>query len=446
MKKGKKKFPIGIENFEKLRTEDFYYIDKTAMIKELLENWGEVNLFTRPRRFGKSLNMSMLKCFFDLDTDKSIFDGLKISQERELCETYMGKFPVISVSLKGIEAGDYETARAMAVKTVNEEASRRQYLLQSEKLTPYDKDLFAGLLDRKMDDATLFGSLRELSRLLHRHYGKKTVILIDEYDVPLAKAFAQGYYEQMILLVRSLFHQALKTNENLQMAVLTGCMRISKESIFTGLNNLRVLSIADVEFDEYFGFTDTEVEELLEYYDLSGNYNSVKEWYDGYQFGNVGVYCPWDVICHCSRLRTDKEIPPQNYWSNTSSNDAVRRFIQGADTGSMRREIERLIAGETICKEIHQELTYQDMYSSVDNLWSVLFTTGYLTQRGKPEGRSFSLAIPNMEIREIFTEQIMAFFKEDVRKNQGMAERFGEALQAGKAAEVENYIVVGCPS
>ncbi len=437
MEKRKLKFPIGIENFEKLRTEGFYYIDKTAMIKELLENWGEVNLFTRPRRFGKSLNMSMLKYFFDLNTDKSIFDGLKISQERELCQEYMGKFPVISVSLKGIDAGNYETARAMAVKTVNEEASRMQYLLESEKLTPYDKELFAGLLDRNMDDATLFGSLRELSRLLHMHYGKKTVILIDEYDVPLAKAFAQGYYDQMILLIRSLFHQALKTNENLQMAVLTGCMRISKESIFIGLNNLRVLSIADVRFDEYFGFTDWEVKELLEYYGFSDYYAEVKEWYDGYQFGGVEVYCPWDVINYCDAIRADKTAKPQNYWSNTSSNDAVRRFIQSADTGSTKREIERLIAGETICKEIHQELTYQDMYSSVDNLWSVLFTTGYLTQRGKPEGRSFSLAIPNMEIREIFTEQIMAFFKEDVRRNKGMAERFGTALEKGEAAEAE---------
>ncbi len=437
MEKRKLKLPIGIENFEKLRTEGFYYIDKTAMIKKLLENWGEVNLFTRPRRFGKSLNMSMLKYFFDLNTDKSIFDGLKISQERELCQEYMGKFPVISVSLKGIDAGNYVTARAMAVKTVNEEASRMQYLLESEKLTPYDKELFAGLLDRNMDDATLFGSLRELSRLLHMHYGKKTVILIDEYDVPLAKAFAQGYYDQMLLLIRSLFQQALKTNENLQMAVLTGCMRISKESIFTGLNNLRVLSIADVRFDEYFGFTDWEVKELLEYYGFSDYYAEVKEWYDGYQFGGAEVYCPWDVINYCDAIRADKTAKPQNYWSNTSSNDAVRRFIQSADTGSTKREIERLIAGETICKEIHQELTYQDMYSSVDNLWSVLFTTGYLTQRGKPEGRSFSLTIPNMEIREIFTEQIMAFFKEDVRRNKGMAERFGAALENGEAAEVE---------
>lgn len=293
MKESKKKLPIGIEDFKKIRTEGFYYVDKTGFILELLENWGEVNLFTRPRRFGKSLNMSMLKYFFEWNTDKSVFDGLKVSKETSLIEAYMGKFPVISVSLKGIDAGSYETARAMAVSMINEEASRMQYLLKSEKLTPYDKQRFARLLKSDMDDAALFGSLRELSRLLREHCGKKAVILIDEYDVPLAKAFAQGYYEQMILLIRSMFQQALKTNENMQMAVLTGCMRISKESIFTGLNNLRVLTAADVRFDEYFGFTDDEVRELLAYYNLSEHYGAVKEWYDGYQFGSVEIYCPW---------------------------------------------------------------------------------------------------------------------------------------------------------
>ena len=437
MEMRKKKLPIGIEDFQEIRTEGFYYVDKTEMIRELLENWAKVNLFTRPRRFGKSLNMSMLKYFFDLNTDKSIFDGLKISEATALCEEYMGKFPVISVSLKGINAGNYETARAMAVWTINEEASRMQYLLESDRLTQYDKEKFSDLLSRKMDDATLFGSLRELSGLLRKHYGQKVVILLDEYDVPLAKAFSQGYYEQMIVLIRNLFEQTLKTNENLQFAVLTGCMRISKESIFTGLNNLRVLSIADVEFDEHFGFTDGEVRTLLDYYGLSGSYDAVKEWYDGYQFGDVGVYCPWDVICHCSKLRADMEAQPQNYWSNTSSNDAVKRFIQQADMEPTKQEIERLIAGETIKKEIHQELTYQDMYSSIENLWSVLFTTGYLTQRGKPEKKLFSLAIPNMEIREIFTEQIMTLFKEDIRKNRETVDDFCRALQEGNAEEVE---------
>lgn len=435
----RKRLPIGIEDYKEIRTEGFYYVDKTGLIQELLENWGKVNLFTRPRRFGKSLNMSMLKYFFDLNSDPLLFDGLKISDETELCEAYMGKFPVISISLKGINAASYEKALEMAELMIQREARRFQYLMESERLTLRDKETFDRLLDKDIKEGTLCYSLKVLSDLLFKHHGRKAVILIDEYDVPLAKAFEQGYYDQMVIFIRNLFEQALKTNESLEFAVLTGCMRISKESIFTGLNNLRVLSIADVEFDEYFGFTDTEVRELLEYYGISGNYDAVKEWYDGYQFGNVGVYCPWDVICHCSKLLADSEAQPQNYWSNTSSNDAVKRFIQQADTGSTKQEIERLIAGETIRKDIHQELTYQDMYSSIDNIWSVLFTTGYLTQREKPDKKSFCLAIPNMEIREIFTEQIMTLFKEEVRKNRENVDAFCHALQEGDAAEVEKW-------
>lgn len=437
METKKKRLPIGIENFEKLRTEDFYYVDKTMLIKELLDQWAEVTLFTRPRRFGKSLNMSMLKCFFEVNTDKTLFEGLKISEETELCETYMGKFPVISISLKGINATSYDKALEMAAPMFQYEVGKFQYLLDSEKLSTHDKEVYKGLLSDTKDEGRMCYSFKVLSALLYKHHGRKAIILIDEYDVPLAKAHDQGYYDKMSAFIRNLFEQTLKTNENLQFAVLTGCMRVSKESIFTGLNNLRVLSITDVEFDEYFGFTDREVRDLLEYYEVSDSYDAMKDWYDGYQFGNVGVYCPWDVICHCSKLRINKDIQPQNYWSNTSSNDAVRRFIQGADTGSTKQEIERLIAGESIRKEIHQELTYQDMYSSIDNLWSVLLTTGYLTQRGKQEGRNFCLAIPNMEIREIFTEQIMTFFKEDVRNNREMAERFCIALQKGDAKEVE---------
>ena len=433
----RKMLPIGIENFEEIRTEGFYYVDKTGMIKELLENWGKVNLFTRPRRFGKSLNMSMLKYFFDVNSDPALFDGLKISEEKELCERYMGKFPVISVSLKGLNAISYEKALEMAVPVLQGEIRRFQYLLESERLTQRDKEAYDRLLDADVSEGALCNSLKVLSELLFKHHGEKTVILIDEYDVPLAKAFEQGYYEQMVVFIRNLFEQTLKTNESLQLAMLTGCMRISKESIFTGLNNLRVLTIADVEFEEHFGFTDAEVRELLEYYGISGNYSAVKEWYDGYQFGSVDVYCPWDVICHCGKLRADSEAQPQNYWSNTSSNDAVRRFIQQADTGAVKQEIEKLVAGETVRKEIRQELTYQDMYSTVDNIWSVLFTTGYLTQRGKPDKKTFCLAIPNMEIREIYTEQIMALFKEDVRSNRADTEAFCRALQDGDAAEVE---------
>lgn len=433
----KKKLPIGIEDFEKLRQYDFYYVDKTGLMKELLQNWGEVNLFTRPRRFGKSLNMSMLKYFFEIGSDPALFEGLEISKEKQLCEEYMGKFPVISISLKGINAGCYETARAMAVKTINEEASRFQYLLDDECLTQDEKETFAMLLKRNMDDAALFGSLRDLSRLLQKHHGRKVVLLIDEYDVPLAKAFEQGYYDQMIVLIRNMFEQGLKTNGNLFMALLTGCMRVSKESIFTGLNNLRVLSIADVRFDEYFGFTDKEVREMLAYYDKSLYYETVREWYDGYRFGAVDVYCPWDVINYCDLLRSNPKAQPQNYWCNTSSNDAVRRFIEMADVGATKMEIEKLVAGEKITKEIHQELTYQDMYSTIENLWSLLFTTGYLTQRGEPEGRQFHLAIPNKEIREIFEMKIVDLFKENVKKDGETLDRFCEALKNGETESVQ---------
>ena len=433
----KKKLPIGIEDFREIREEGFYYVDKTGLITELLQNWGKVNLFTRPRRFGKSLNMSMLKYFFEIGSDPALFEGLEISKEKQLCEEYMGKFPVISISLKGINAGCYETARAMAVKTINEEASRFQYLLDDECLTPDEKETFSMLLKRNMDDAALFGSLRDLSRLLQKHHGRKVVLLIDEYDVPLAKAFEQGYYDQMIVLIRNMFEQGLKTNGNLFMAVLTGCMRVSKESIFTGLNNLRVLSIADVEFEEHFGFTDREVRDLLDYYEMNEHYEQIREWYDGYRFGSVDVYCPWDVICCCGKIRSNPKAQPQNYWCNTSSNDAVRRFIEMADVGATKMEIEKLVAGEEIIKEIRQELTYQDMYSTIENLWSLLFTTGYLTQRGEPDGRRFHLVIPNKEIREIFEMQIVDLFKEHVKKDGETLDRFCEALKNGETESIQ---------
>ena len=436
----KKKLPIGIENFEKLQTEDFYYIDKTVLIKELLTGQAKVTLFTRPRRFGKSLNMSMLKYFFELGTDKKLFSKLKISEETALCEEYMGKYPVISVSLKGMNAGNYEKALEMAVEVIRSEARRFQYLLDSERLTSYDKEAFIALLQEDMKEGTLCSSLKVLSELLEKHHGSKVILLIDEYDVPLAKAFERGYYDQMVLFIRNMFEYALKTNESLKFAVLTGCMRISKESIFTGLNNLKVLSVAEVQFDEAFGFTDKEVRELLEYYELSDHYNEIKEWYDGYQFGNAEVYCPWDVINYCDALRVEPDAQPKNYWSNTSSNEAVRRFIQESDKASVRREIENLVAGEVIKKEIHQELTYKDMYASVDNLWSVLFTTGYLTQKGKPEGNRFPLTIPNMEIRNIFTTQIMDFFKENVPKNRAALNEFCKALKNGDAEGVEKQL------
>ncbi len=437
MEKRKKKLPIGIENFEELRSEDFYYIDKTGLIRELLNSWGKVNLFTRPRRFGKSLNMSMLEHFFSLNGDKSIFDGLEISKETALCEEYMGKYPVVSLSLKGIDALNYETAFQRAVLLVRRTAVKVEYLLDSEVLSQQDKAAYRKLLDYDMTEAVLGDSLKVLSELLEKHHHTKVILLIDEYDVPLAKAHANGYYDRMIFLIRNLLGEVLKTNNSLKFAVLTGCLRISKESIFTGLNNLKIRSVTDVQFEEGFGFTDAEVRELLEYYGYPDRYDVAKKWYDGYRFGNVDVYCPWDVLNYCDSLCDDGEAQPENYWINTSSNDAVKRFIRESANAATKREIERLVAGEIIVKEIHQELTYPEIYKTIDNIWSLLFTTGYLTMRGKPEGRQMKLAIPNLAVRDVFVTQIMEFFKENVREDGEMLNRFCDALQNGDAENVE---------
>ena len=433
----KKRLPVGIENFEKIRRDGFYYVDKTDLIKELLENWGEVNLFTRPRRFGKTLNMSMFQCFFEIGCDKSLFDGLRIAEESTLCETYMGKFPVISISLKGIDAADYETARNLMVKVVNEEARRFQFLTESSRLTDTDKMLFGQLLQKKMDDETLFCSLRELTELLRKHYEKQVIVLIDEYDVPLAKANELGYYDEMVRLIRGIFGSALKTNHNLYFAVLTGCLRVVKESIFTGVNNFNTFTITDVDFDEYFGFTDAEVKEMLEEYQLGSSYEDVREWYDGYRFGNVDVYCPWDVICYVNKRRTDPALQPQNYWLNTSGNEVVRHFIEALGDGVTKTEMERLIGGEIVQKEIHEEMTYHDLYADMGNVWSVLFMTGYLTQRGRADGNLYNLVIPNREIRNIFTEQIMKMFQEQAEQDGETLGRFCDALEQGNAEEVE---------
>lgn len=439
-----KRLPIGIEFFDEMIKNQYYYVDKTGMISELLRSGGKVTLFTRPRRFGKSLNMSMLKNFFSLQGDKRIFNELQISRDKQVCEEYMGKFPVISISLKSVDGFAYRNAYEMLCATIGNEAMKFQYLMDSTKLTEREKEQYGLLIkggDRipfEMDEVTLTGSLKTLSLLLEKHHGKQTVLLIDEYDVPLSKASEHGYYKEMAMLIRKLFEQVLKTNESLKLAVLTGCMRISKESIFTGLNNFEVLSVADVRFDEYFGFTDQEVRKLLEYYHLSDKYQQVKEWYDGYQFGNVEVYCPWDVMNYCVTLLADPNAEPQNYWINTSSNEAVRRFIRESDnSGTIRREIEGLVAGECIIKELHQELTYEDMYQTIDNIWSVLFTTGYLTQRGRSEGNIFRLAIPNREIRNIFTTQIMQLFRENVKKDGELLNRFCEALENGNTESAE---------
>ena len=435
-----KRLPIGIEDFEKIRQEDYYYVDKTGMIGDIIRNGAEVTLFTRPRRFGKSLNMSMLEQFFSLNGKPELFEGLQIMGEPELCQKYMGQYPVISLSLKGINAVSYETAFKIAVRGINESAAMVDYLEQSERLTKNDKESYRELLKRDMDEAEFYVSLRELSRLLAKHFDKKVIILIDEYDVPLAKAYENGYYDQMIFTMRNFLEQALKTNRNLQFAVLTGCMRISRESIFTGLNNFQVLSISDVGFDEYFGFTDNEVRQLLCYYRQEQSYGRIREWYDGYRFGNVDVYCPWDVLNHCQKLLADPSVQPQNYWINTSSNDVVRRFIEKSDSGMTRQEIEALIAGEEIEKEICQELTYQDMYANIENIWSVLFMTGYLTYHGKPENNRFCLAIPNLEIRNIFTTQIMEYFRKNVQADGKTLKSFCDALEQGDAETVEEIL------
>ena len=433
----KKKLPVGIDSFETIIKEKFYYVDKTGLIVDLLKNWGSVNLFTRPRRFGKSLNMDMLKSFFSPETDKSIFEGLTISKEKALCEEYRGKYPVISISLKDVSADTYEGAYQMAEQMVRGAAMDHQELLESNKLSTNEKQLFQNLWEKEIAPGDLSGSLLLLSRLLEKQYGQKVIILIDEYDVPLAKAFDKGYYDQMVVLIRNMLAQALKSNGSLKFAVLTGCMRISKESIFTGLNNLRVLSITDVRFDEYFGFTDEEVRVMLDYYGLSDKYDLMKEWYDGYRFGNVNVYCPWDVINYCDKLLFEPDAEPGNYWINTSSNDIVRRFIECGENTTVKREIERLVDGEAIEKTVRQELTYPELYDSVENIWSVLFTTGYLTQKEKINASRFKLVIPNQEIRSIYTSQIMEFFKENVKKDGQTLTHFCSALESGDAVEAE---------
>lgn len=442
----KKKLPVGIESFEKIRTQDFYYVDKTVMIRDLIQRWGEVNLFTRPRRFGKSLNMSMLKAFFEIGGNRALFDGLKISEEKEICEEYMGKFPVISISLKDVEGYDYDVARTLLCSVIGNEALRFYELLKSSpKLNEVERRQYEQLVctDHEqrgsfaMSDSVLMGSLKTLSSLLEKHYEKKVILLIDEYDVPLSKANEQGYYNEMVFLMRNLLQQVLKTNSSLYFAVLTGCLRVAKQSIFTGLNNFKIYSITDVRFDEYFGFTDSEVKEMLAYYGQEAKVQTVREWYDGYHFGTLDVYCPWDVISYCDDLIDDKDAAPKNYWINTSGNDVVRHFIEKMGNGVMKGEMEALIDGKEVEKEIHEDLTYHEIYDSVNHLWSMLFMTGYLTRREPADGDRYKLVIPNLEIRSIFIRQIMAMFKKEVAKDGKLLESFCNALEQGNAAEVE---------
>ena len=437
MAEKKKRLPVGVENFEQIIKDNFYYVDKTGLISELLLSGRMVNLFTRPRRFGKTLTMSMLEHFFSLEGDHSIFDGLEITKDTKLCEEYMGKYPVIFVSLKGINAAAYKDAFEFAVQIIKRVAGNFQFLLESESLSDYDKSEYRELLDSGMSEAVFCGGLKTLSALLEKHCGEKVILLIDEYDVPLSKAFENGYYDQMVFLIRNLLEQALKTNNSLKFAVMTGCMRISKESIFTGLNNFTTFTITDVDFDEYFGFTDQEVRDLSAYYECTDKYQNIKEWYDGYRFGNVDVYCPWDVVSYLRSLRANKEAVPQNYWVNTSGNAEVKEFIRQSKNATTKHEIERLMAGEIITKTIRPELTYKDMYSSIENIWSVLFTAGYLTHAGQVDAGSYKLRIPNAEIHNIFVMQIKEYFDESILKDGGILSKFCDALLDGNMKYVE---------
>ena len=439
----KAKLPMGIEDFKRIRMEEFYYIDKTGLIRELLENESYINLFTRPRRFGKSLNMSMLKYFFEIGSDSTLFNGLEISKETELCAKYMGKFPVISITLKGASGRTFEEAMGMLRNIIGNEAMRFQFLLQSKQLTEIEHKRYEALIniDKKgsytMSDELLKDSLLILSQLLQKHYNQNVVMLIDEYDVPLDKAYQSGYYDAMVELIRVLFGNAFKTNGSLHLAVLTGCLRISKESIFTGLNNFKVYTVKDVRYKEYFGFTDQEVKQMLEYYGFTDQYNAVKEWYDGYLFGNLGIYCPWDVINYCGDLRDASVEKPQNYWVNTSSNSIIRSFLSRANA-TTKNEIEQLINGKSVKKRIHQELTYRDLDSKLDHLWSILFTTGYLTQSSTQTGDFTELVIPNKEIQWIFVEQIRDWFDDETTKNRERLENFCKAFEENNVLAIEN--------
>lgn len=444
----KEKMPIGIENFEDIRTEGFYYVDKTGFIRDLLQNWGKVNLFTRPRRFGKSLNMSMLKYFLSYGCNSSLFDGLEIAKETELCREYMGVFPVVSVSLKDISGKDYKAARNMLCSTIGREAMQFEYLLDSTKLTERDKSLCEQLMQVDqtgqgvfdMTDEVLVSSLNLLCRLLHKHYGKRAVLLIDEYDVPLDKAQHAGYYDEMILLLRNLFSQALKTNDSLQFAVLTGCLRIARESIFTGLNNLNVMTITNTMFSGSFGLLDEEVKQMLEYYGLEDKFDLMKQWYDGYRFGNTEIYCPWDVINYVYQLRAEPDAFPKAFWMHTSGNDTIRVFLEKADQ-STKYEMEQLVNGRTVAKKIDQELTYQELYDSIDHLWSILFITGYLTQRGTADGETYQLAIPNLAIRQVFIRCILEWFRKESAKDAPMLHAFCEAFPKADVQTVEKLFL-----
>ena len=445
--KVRKKLPVGIENFREFSTENFYYVDKTMFIKDLLLNWGKVNLFTRPRRFGKTLNMSMLKSFFEAGSAPTLFDGLKIAQEKELCEKYMGKFPVISISLKSVDGRSFESASVALRTVIGNEAGRFRFLRNSDRLTDDEKEAYAQLTEVGSSQGGIYtmtekiaeASLKTLSQLLARHYDQRVILLIDEYDVPLDKAFQSGYYDEMVSLICNLLGNALKTNDSLYFAVLTGCLRISKESIFTGLNNLKVHTISDVRYDEYFGFTDADVDEMLAFYGLSSYKDVICDWYDGYRFGDTDVYCPWDVINYCDELLADPCAEPENYWANTSGNDLIRRLLKKANQ-STKNEVEQLINGGTITKPIRQELTYREVEDFIDNIWSVLYSTGYLTCRRRVPGKKMELALPNREVRELVIDMVKDWFEETTQADMGRINRFCAAFPNGDVSTIQDML------
>ena len=434
--------PTGIEDFKEIRTDGYYYVDKTALIEQVLKERSKVTLFTRPRRFGKTLNMSMLRYFFEIGVDSTLFDGLHISENAEMCEKYLGQYPVIAISLKGVDADSYPKAKAQIIKIINREARRHRFLLKSENLDSFDKELLTQLLSRQMEEDTITSSLQELTELLEAHFSKKVVVLIDEYDVPLAKAYENGYYDEMVLLIRNLFGNVLKTNDSLAFAVLTGCLRIAKESIFTGLNNFTVYSITDEEFDETFGFTDGEVQKMLAYYGLDSHFEEVKVWYDGYRFGTADVYCPWDVVYYCKDHQNNPNAEIKNYWINTSGNEVIQHFVDSMNDPHMltKSELELLISGDTVVKQVDEMITYKELYSNIDNLWSTLFMTGYLTQHGREADGRYHLAIPNREICDCMVRRVLALFKKSVSQNRELLRSFCNAMLAADASTMERAL------
>ena len=441
-----KKLPVGFDDFKKIRENQFNYVDKTKLIEHLLTNWSEVNLFTRPRRFGKTLNMSMLKSFFEIGTDKALFEGLYISKNQELCEEYMGKYPVVFLSLKGVEGLTFEEARAYLCELIINETRRFKFLLNSERLDNDEKNMYHELLSLQEEKDSVLAaklklSLKKISELLYKHYGQKVIFLIDEYDVPLDKAFQHGYYKKMVSLIRGVFGEVLKTNDFLMFAVLTGCLRVSKESIFTGLNNFKVYSADDIRYDEEFGFTNEDVKKILSDYNQQDHFLEVKEWYDGYHFGNADIYCPWDVINYMDDLMSNPKAKPKAYWINSSGNDLVKRFIDKADT-TTKDEVEQLISGNAVEKRIRLDLTYDEIDNSVENLWSVLFTTGYLTRFGESENGVYKLVIPNKEVREVFVLQIRDWFDRIVADDQASTEKINRGFLEGRVEDIQQELTM----